>query len=199
MATKSQKAEAAAVTRKREAAVRNPKNVTSATEIADAIRESAKAKRAAKEVPAHLLNSDVPKVTKAEAMAKVNKELKVPKTFGAMADALYTTRERRLNLQKEVDALAAFESKLKNKLIDEMPKKDSSGAAGKVARAQITQSDEPQAENWDELYKHIKKKGEFDLLNRAVNKSAVKARWDAGKEVPGVRHFTVTKVSVTKL
>lgn len=177
MATKTQKADSAALGRKREAGAR-------------------KSKPAAPSV----LSSERPaKVSKAEAMAKISKELKVPKTFGAMADALYTTRERRLNLQKEVDALAAFESKLKNKLIDEMPKKDSSGAAGKLARAQIVQEDQPVTEDWESLYKHIKKTGNFDLLNRALNRSAVKARWENGKEVPGVGHFPVIKVSVTKL
>lgn len=139
------------------------------------------------------------KVSKAEAMAKVSKELKVPKTFGGMADALYETRLRRLNLQKEVDALAAFETKLKDKLIEEMPKKDSTGASGKLARAQIVQEPQPVVEDWEELYKHIKKKGEFDLLNRAANRTAIKARWDAGKVVPGVGQFMATKVSVTKL
>lgn len=139
------------------------------------------------------------KVSKAEAMAKISKELKVPKTFGGIADALYETRLRRLNLQKEVDALAAFETKLKDKLIEEMPKKDSTGAAGKIARAQIVQEPTPVVEDWDEFYKHIKKKGEFDLLNRAPNRSAINARWDAGKAVPGVGQFMTTKVSVTKL
>ena len=197
MPTKSQKAGAATATRKREAAVRNPKSAKPepmGPAIARELKDQQRLAKSRKPEPESPI-----KVTKAEAMAKVSKELKVPKSFGAMADALYTTRERRLNLQKEVDALAAFESKLKSKLIDEMPKKDSSGAAGKLARAQIVQSEEPQAQEWEDIYKYIKKTGSFDLLNRALNKSAVKARWDNGKEVPGVGKFTVTKVSVTKL
>lgn len=127
------------------------------------------------------------------------KEKPLPKSFGACADLLYTTREERLALQKEVDAMHDLEKRLKNHFIENLSKDDSTGAAGKRARVQVVTSDEPCAENWEETYKHIKKTGNFDLLNRALNKTAVKARWEAGKEVPGVGHFQVTKVSVTKI
>lgn len=128
-----------------------------------------------------------------------NPPTKIPKNFGAAADLLYVTREDRLRLSKIVDTMEAFEKKLKKHFIDNLSKKESTGAAGKVARAQIVVSDEPAAQDWDETYKHIKKTGNFDLLNRALNKAAVKARWEAGKEVPGVGHFPTVKVSITKV
>ena len=59
--------------------------------------------------------------------------------------------------------------------------------------------DEPVVQDWDKFYANLKKKGEFDLLNRALNKRAVKERWEDGKTVPGVGTFKVTTVSVTKL
>jgi hypothetical protein len=54
-------------------------------------------------------------------------------------------------------------------------------------------------EDWDALYAFIKKKGRFDLLNRAINQAAVKEMWADGKEVPGVTHFGVVKVSINKV
>lgn len=124
---------------------------------------------------------------------------KPPKNPGAMADLLYLAREDRLRLQKIVDQIESLEKDLKAHFIDNLSKKDSTGVAGKRARVQIVTEDVPQVEDWEATYAYIKKKGEFDLLNRALNKAAVKARWEAKKEVPGVRHFTVSKVSVTKV
>lgn len=130
---------------------------------------------------------------------EVPTKLKVPKNFGAAADLLYDVREQRLILQKKVDELKNFETKVKQHLIDNMSKKDSTGAAGRIARAQIVSEPKPAVEDWDSFYGHIKKTGQFDLLNRAPNASAIKARWDAGKKIPGIGSFNVTKVSVTKL
>lgn len=124
---------------------------------------------------------------------------KVPKNPGAMADQLYTLREDRLKLSKIVDAMETQEKALKRHFIDNLSKKDSTGVAGKVARVQIGTEDQPAAEDWEKTYAYIKKTGSFDLLNRALNRTAVRARWEAGKEVPGVGHFPVTKVSVTKI
>jgi len=124
---------------------------------------------------------------------------KIPKKFGEAADVLYLTREARLKLSKVVDALDKHERDIKNYFIENLSKKASTGAAGHVARVQIVTADEPAVENWEDTYKYINKTGSFDLLNRALNRSAVKERWENGKEVPGVGHFTVTKVSVTKV
>lgn len=139
-----------------------------------------------------------PKSVKKIAEVPTVKLPKIPKSFGAIADLLYTTRENRLELRKAVDAMEQFEKDLKNHLINEMSK-DDSGAAGRIARAQIVVEPQPVVEDWEEFYKHIKKKGEFDLLNRAVNRTAVRERWENGKAVPGVGTFNVTKVSVTKV
>lgn len=126
-------------------------------------------------------------------------KMKIPKKIGAVADLYYTHRQDRLELQHGVDAAKDEETVLKNYLIDNLPKSEATGAAGKVARAQIYTVEEPQVQNWEEFYKHVKKTGQFDLLNRALNGAAVKERWNAGKTIPGVGSFTVTKVSITKV
>jgi hypothetical protein len=123
----------------------------------------------------------------------------IPKNFGVAADLLYITREQRLKLAKVVDALENYERRMKTYFIDNLSKKASTGAAGHVARVQIVTADEPAAQDWEDVYKYIKKTGSFDLLNRAINRAAVRERWDNGKEIPGIGHFTVTKVSVTKV
>lgn len=124
---------------------------------------------------------------------------KVPKSFGAAADLLYKTRQERYAVQKKIDALAALESDIKEYLINNMPKSKQSGAAGKLARAQIEKEVEPVVEDWDKFYGNIRKTGAFDLMNRAINRKAIKERWEDGKKIPGVGTYTVLKLSVTKL
>lgn len=76
---------------------------------------------------------------------------------------------------------------------------EASGVQGMRRRVQVSESVVPTVDNWPKLYAHILKTKSFDLLNRAVNRAAVAARWDAKKQVPGVGKFNHKKVSVTKL
>lgn len=140
-----------------------------------------------------------PKTTVIEKVAAPVKLGKIPTGLGACADLLYRVREERLAKAREVAEYEAFEKELKAHLIDSLPKDDATGAAGKLARVQIQVEAQPIVEDWDKFYGHIKKKGEFDLLNRAVNRAAVRERWDADKAIPGVGKFNAVKVSVTKV
>lgn len=123
----------------------------------------------------------------------------LPKTLGACADALYTTRQDRLVVQKKIDELAAREAALREHLIAVLPKSDATGAAGKIALAQVKTKRVPQVDDWDALYKHVKRTGDFTLLQRRLANDAIAERWDAGKKIPGVVPFNTVTVSVTKL
>lgn len=124
---------------------------------------------------------------------------KFPKAMGACADHLYNLRQKRLEMQKEVDKLTAEESALKEHIINTLPKSEASGVAGKVARVSVVTKQIPQVKDWDAFYKHVKKTGQFDLLQRRLTDAAVKERWENGKEIPGVEHFNAVTVSLNKL
>lgn len=123
----------------------------------------------------------------------------IPKKIGDCADALYKKREERLALQKQVELLAEQESQLKNHIINNLPKSNTTGVSGKVANVRVVTEDVPQVKDWDKLQAYIKKNGAFDLLQRRVNAKAVEERWADKKKVPGVEAFGVTKVSCTKV
>lgn len=127
------------------------------------------------------------------------KKFKIPKRLGACADKLYETRLARLKLQKEVEALAAEESALKEHFINTLPKSDALGVSGKLARVTIKKKEVPRVENWDKFYKYLQKTGSFELLGRRLNSAAVLERWEDGKKVPGVDHFTAVTVSMNKV
>lgn len=118
--------------------------------------------------------------------------------MGACADLLYTAREERLKAQKVVDELAKREAAIREHIINNLPKSDT-GASGKLARVSVVTKQVPQVKDWDEFYKHVKKTGQFDLMQRRVSDTAVKERWENGKVVPGVEAFGVVSVSINKL
>lgn len=124
--------------------------------------------------------------------------MKIPKTLGACADLLFDTRNQRLALQKEVEALQEQETKLKDHLIAQLPKSQAEGIAGKKARATIVTKQVPKVADWAKLHAYVRRTGEFELLARQVTPSAVAERWEAKQQIPGVEAFTVTTVSLNK-
>lgn len=127
------------------------------------------------------------------------KTFKFPKEMGKCADMLYALREKRLAGQKVVDAVETEEKALKEYIVNNLPKSAASGVLGAVAKVSVTTKMVPQVKDWTLFYAYVKKTNGFDLLNRALNKSAVEARYEAGKKVPGVKDFSAVSVSCTKI
>jgi hypothetical protein len=126
------------------------------------------------------------------------KPIKLPKTMGACADLLYETREKRLAAQKIVDELAKQESAVREHIINNLPKSDT-GVSGKRARVSVVTKQVPQVKDWDKFYAHVKKTGQFELMQRRLADTAIRERWDNGKQVPGVEAFGVVSVSLNKI
>lgn len=149
-----------------------------------------------------VVKKDAKKAEPATAAAEPTKrrtKLKIPKTIGSCADLLYETKAKRLALQKQVDQLEAEEKDLKDHIINTLPKSQASGVAGKVARVSVTKKSVPQVKDWPKFFTHLKKTGEFELLQRRLNESAVSERWEAKKKIPGVEAFEVVTVSLNKI
>ncbi len=134
------------------------------------------------------------------AAAKMAPEKMKP---GALADALYEMEQ----ISKQLKVLSApFDDVLDPKIkeveehfIRTLEVGEMSGVQGLAARVQITDAVIPTVDDWEKFYAHIKKTGNFELLNRAPNRKAITERWDAKKQVPGVGKFVKKSVSCTKL
>lgn len=122
----------------------------------------------------------------------------LPASAAECADLLYKARERRLEIQRECDRVETLEKQIKNWFVETLPVSQT-GVAGRVARVQIEVSRQPCVDDWDKLYAHVKRTGNFELLQRRLNDGAVKERWENKAEVPGVGTFNVKKVSCTRL
>jgi hypothetical protein len=125
--------------------------------------------------------------------------LKIPTTLGACADLFYKTQQRRLALEAEAAKVAKDEAALKEHIINTLPKSDANGITGKLCRVTIRKTLVPTVSDWDQLYAYVLKTKDFSLLERRIGKAAVRERWEARKEVPGVEGFNVVTLSVSKL
>jgi hypothetical protein len=139
------------------------------------------------------LGAETPPVSSAYA------HFKWPKKLAACADRYYTLKQKRLAMQKEVDALEEEEKALKDHLINNLPKAEATGVAGQLCRVSVVTKSVPQVQDWETFYKYIKRTGDFSLLHKRVSTEAVQERWDAGKAVPGVTAFNAVTLSVNKV
>jgi hypothetical protein len=126
------------------------------------------------------------------------KQFVLPATIGAAADKLYALREKRYALNKQVEALEAEESAIRDFVIKTLPKSQASGVAGRVARVQVEKKSIPQVKNWTLFYAFIIKTKDFSLLQRRPGDAAIKERWNKKQAIPGVGRIDVPVVSLTK-
>lgn len=125
---------------------------------------------------------------------------KFPKSLAVCADKYYELRQKRLDMQKAVDSVAAEERAFKQHLIDNVPKSDATGVQGKIARATIVTKEEPQVKDQDAFRKYLNRTKRFDLAqNLRPSAPAIRELWDEGKVVPGIEKFNVVTVSLNKL
>lgn len=122
--------------------------------------------------------------------------MKSPKTLGACADSIYRLQQRRLALQKKVDALRKEEGALKAHFVQLCRKERVQAAQGKEGRASFKPSQKPVVKDYDEFYRHLASTGEFDLLQKRLSDTAVRERWEAEVAVPGVESVPVLSWSV---
>ena len=119
---------------------------------------------------------------------------------GEIADLLYLTKQERLEVQKQVAALEAQEREIKAWLIDNLPKSEVSGVAGKLARVSIVSKEEPTIIDERKFRRFLQKTKRYELAYKLRPAGvAIKEAWEEGEEIPGIGPFTVVSVSMNKL
>ena len=125
--------------------------------------------------------------------------IKLPRTLAAMADRLYKLKDLKREAQAKVDLIDDERKAIEAELINSLPKDDSTGIQGKLARVSLIIKDVPQVEDWDKVRKYIVKTGSWDLLQKRVSSQAVELRWDDDKQIPGIIAFPKVSVSLNKV
>lgn len=119
---------------------------------------------------------------------------------GEIADLLYETRQKRLEIQKTVAELEEKEKEIKAWLINNLPKSESSGVAGKLARVTLVSKQEPTVIDERKFRRYLNKTKRYELAYKLRPAApAIREAWEEGEEIPGISAFTVISVSLNKL
>ena len=125
--------------------------------------------------------------------------MSTPKTLAACADRLYEIKLKKADIAKITKALDDERIEIEARLINELPKDDATGVAGKLGRVVIEVEDEPQCEDWEKTRKYIVKTGNWEILTKALKKAFIKELWEDGKKIPGIIAYPKAKVSLHKV
>ncbi len=126
----------------------------------------------------------------------------LPNSIGRCADLYSDVRALRLAMEKEVDAVKARESQIREHIISNLSKsaKDGdSGASGLRFRAQIVSKEVPRAMDWPKIHAYIAENNRFDLLQKRLGEKAVMDMVADKVHIPGIEIVIVPDVSIVKV
>jgi len=115
---------------------------------------------------------------------------------GYLCDLLLVFEAQKKTLAEDKRRLDEAMAKAKFDLARIMQESDMTVFGTARATATIETTEESVVEDWGDLYAHIIKTGDFDLLHRRLSSTAVAERMLAGATVPGVGSRPVTTVKV---
>lgn len=115
-----------------------------------------------------------------------------------LADKYYEARSKRLVLKRECDAMEEKEKELKEALKQGLMAAKVQGVRGKVGYADLKDKDIFIVEDEEKFHAYIKKNNAWDMLQKKLVESAVAARFDDKKPVPGVKKDRVIVLSTGK-
>lgn len=110
-----------------------------------------------------------------------------------------SVRAQRLELDKQAEIVKQTEEDLKKTIIAKMREQEMKAVGAANGLVKLQETEEPVAENWNELWQYIKENDAWELLHKRITTTAVRERWNDGIAVPGVGKSTVYKLSVSKI
>lgn len=122
-----------------------------------------------------------------------------PKDLGNLADQYWHAYNKRLNAERAAKELKGIESKLYAQLVTELRSQELTSIGGHDVRLTLTTTTEPVVKDWQQVYAYMTENQDFSLMQKRLAASAIKERWDAGEQIPGVETFVVHKLSKSAL
>lgn len=116
-----------------------------------------------------------------------------------IVDRYQERRNARLATEKIARDQKLLEDADKEIILHTLRKADASSVGGTTHNAVRRVTNEPFAEDWDAVHAYIIEHDAWELMHKQLTSSAVKERWDAGEEIPGVDSFPVEKLGLVKL
>lgn len=123
----------------------------------------------------------------------------LPSTIGATIDALITIRSEINGLNKKVSGLKAGKKELEDHFLSLADEQDTESGSGKTGTASIGEDEMTSVEDWDLVYKYIRRNNAFYLLERRVAQAAmreIRAGRRGNKALGGTSTFMKRKVNL---
>ena len=117
--------------------------------------------------------------------------------LAAIVDEFHRVRETRLAADRTAKALKSSESRLKATIIAELREQGVPVVGGETLTVTLVKEGKPTCQDWPALYAYIHDNDAYDLLEKRLLKSAVKARWEDSENVPGVIEVDVYDLSLS--
>jgi len=114
-----------------------------------------------------------------------------------MVDQYISTRAQRLAADRLAASLKEAEDDMYKAIIAKYREQGLTALGGKLGVVKMKESIEPIAMDWPQVWAYIAEHEAWELLHKRITVTAVKERWDAGEEVPGVGRVTKYSLSVS--
>lgn len=115
-----------------------------------------------------------------------------------LVDNYIAIRAQRLVVAKQVEEMEEAEKDLYKTIIAKLREGGMTAIGGKLGLVKMAETVEPIAMDWRQTWDYIREHDAFELLHKRLTVTAVKERWDAGEEVPGVGRVPKFSLSVSK-
>ena len=100
-------------------------------------------------------------------------------------------------LDKQAEQMKEHEEILKKAIIAKYQEQGLTLLGSKLGVVKLSEADEPVAQDWIAVWDFIRENNAFELLHKRLTNTAVKERWEAGEEIPGVGKQKVYRLSVS--
>lgn len=128
----------------------------------------------------------------------VNRPL--PENMGLAVDTWHKVNALRLNMQKQVDSVAAYASALNDHIIAGTSKRDERGAVGHNYKAVVKAKRTPVLKDKDAFWQFARHLDRSDFFEARPAKAVIEKWVEDGNELPpGLEWFNAVSLSVTKI
>jgi septal ring factor EnvC (AmiA/AmiB activator) len=118
---------------------------------------------------------------------------------GQIIDRMLELRDKKAELNSEIKTLTEEFNQLEQALIKKLQDEETNQGRSTRATASISSSTIANIENWDEFQKWMLENNAIYMMQKRVSNGAYRELLQTGEEVPGLRPFTQTTISLKRL
>ena len=131
-------------------------------------------------------------------VARTRRAPAIPKTLGARIDLLRKIRDEKRTLSEQLKAVDKRYAEIEALVMTSLDQADVRLGEGRSAVASITETIQPQVDDWDAIHKWIKTNSAQYLYYRRINAVPFRELLESrrGRKIPGLSSVTVRKLNL---